>query len=56
MLQVQSTVSNNSLVVHVPDRFESDYFTIHKSAVTECYLEDSRLDRDERGDFRFAFL
>jgi len=34
MLQVQSTVSNNSLVVHVPDRFESDYFTIHKSAIT----------------------
>lgn len=43
-------------MIHVPDRFEGDYFTVHKSAVSECYLDDTRLDRDERGDFRFNFL
>jgi hypothetical protein len=56
MTQVQCTVNNNWLVVHIPERFEGDYFTIHNLAVTECYLDDSRLERDERGDFRYAFL
>lgn len=56
MQEIQTNIANNTLVIHIPDRFEGDYFTVFKSEVAECYLDETILERDKQGDFRMALL